>query len=68
MADATRSVTGKGSDRDRLARLKAERSADSDREARIEEALTALKTLPDTIQLGYEDAKWVAQDADIEDL
>ena len=54
--------------RARLARLKAERFATVSRETRIKRALQALATMPDTIRLNDEDARWIAENPDIEDL
>jgi hypothetical protein len=51
----------------RLARLKADQFTASDRPARIERALRALRTLPDTIRLDPQDAGWIARDVDVED-
>ena len=52
----------------RLARLKAAQFTASGRAARVERALLALRTLPASIQLSADDVKWIAEDADIEDV
>jgi hypothetical protein len=67
-AASTEAYSPRATRRARLAKLKAKRFSDVGREARIERALQALTTMPDTIQLGTEDAQWIAEDPDLEDL
>ncbi len=52
----------------RLSQLKAERFPATGRKERIERALAALASMPDTIRLKADDVRWVAENPEIEDL
>lgn len=63
-ADAAPPVPSRES---KLAALKGARCSAGDKDERIRQATEALATLPDIIRVSDEDARWVAEDPDLED-
>lgn len=51
----------------RLLRLRDERFPPETRDIRVGRAIELLRTLPDSLRLSRDDARWIAENPDLED-
>ncbi len=59
------SGTDESARHERLLQLRERRFPHADRVARIERALDLLRTMPDTIRLSPDDARWIAENPQV---